>query len=57
MTFEELYAAARAAELTRDDVNSRHLDELNRLDDPRSGKPATTERSRQPFARLRRSAG
>ncbi len=56
MTIEEMYSNARAAELRWDTHNSRHLEELRRLeaaDAERRGE----ERSRQALARLRRSAG
>ena len=57
MTIEELYAAARMAELARSDLNSRHLDELQRLTRPGTTKLESKERSRLPFPRLRRSDG
>lgn len=57
MTIEELYAAARTAELGRAEINSRQLDELHRLDKSGTTKAESKERSRLPFGRLRRSEG
>lgn len=54
MTFEELYSAARTAELERDTHNSRHLGELHRLEAADLGNTGRQDRPRQAFARLRR---
>lgn len=55
MTFEEMYAAARAAEFHRENENSRHLAELKRLNAAATAGDGTTDHPRPPSTRLRRS--
>ena len=58
MSIEELYAAVRSADLLRETHNSRHLDELARLEAAQAGARAQgSDRSRGALARLRRTAG
>jgi hypothetical protein len=57
MTFEELYAKAKAMKCERDIENDRHLAELHRLArlTVTAGQPPTARR--QPLSRLLRREG